>query len=526
MNNVSTSQNLSPPTPLLNKVLEEYNNKNYKEAENLAISISNNFPKNQFIWKVLGLIYDQTNRASEAIIAHKKAVKINPEDAEALNNLGIALQNLGLYSEAKESYQKAIFLNNNFSLAYNNLALVLIKQGKLNDAKINCKKAIKLNPNLALAYNTFGNIMHEIGKLNEAKNYYNKAIELKSDYADAYHNIGTVYLKLNKEDEAEISFSKAITFNPRHISSIVSLSVILDYKNQLDETKFFLKKIIELDPDNFGLRAGVHLAILKFLDDDFSFSKSLLIKAQNIKEKSSNDKIYKNEKKYFDYLLKLLNWRNSKIIENNELINKKEIYVIGESHALVSHRINFTSVDGDFTCRSFLIQGCKQFHLGNNNINKFKTKFNNIFNSLPNSSDVLLCFGEIDCRLDSGIISHKNKYKHNDIQSLIKTTIKNFLNYIFKINMYSNHKIIIQGVPCPNIDIKEVSTDKIRELIDVISQFNIELKNESKNLNFGFLDVYKLTNRGDGLSNDIWHLDNHHLSPEGMQEAWKEYYFC
>ena len=92
--------------------------------------------------------------------------------------------------------------------------------------------------------------------------------------------------------------------------------------------------------------------------------------------------------------------------------------------------------------------------------------------------------------------------------------------------MYSNHKIIIQGVPCPNIDIKEVSTDKIRELIDVIRQFNIELKNKSKIMNFGFLDVYKLTNRGDGFSNDIWHLDNHHLSPEGMQEAWKEYFIC
>ena len=40
---------------------------------------------------------------------------------------------------------------------------------------------------------------------------------------------------------------------------------------------------------------------------------------------------------------------------------------------------------------------------------------------------------------------------------------------------------------------------------------------------FGFLDVHKLTNRGDGLSNRKWHIDGLHLSPDGMLEAWRQY---
>ena len=47
------------------------------------------------------------------------------------------------------------------------------------------------------------------------------------------------------------------------------------------------------------------------------------------------------------------------------------------------------------------------------------------------------------------------------------------------------------------------------------------LKNKSNNLGFGFLDLYKLTDRGDGFSNTIWHLDTNHLSPEAMYEAWR-----
>ena len=43
----------------------------------------------------------------------------------------------------------------------------------------------------------------------------------------------------------------------------------------------------------------------------------------------------------------------------------------------------------------------------------------------------------------------------------------------------------------------------------------------SKNKGFGFLDKYQLANKGDGMSNGSWHIDEHHLSPEGMQEAWR-----
>ena len=525
MRDVLLNNTLPPPTSLVNKLLKDFKNNNYEEAEKLAVSMSEEFPSHEFSWKVLGLLYNNTNRSSAAISAHKKAIKINPKDAETHNNLGITFLELDLFEEALASLQKAIFLDNKFTKAYNNLGQTFLKLGKVHEAEINCQKALTFEPNCEIAYNILGNIMQTIGKLDKAEEYYSKAIELKFDYPDAHYNFGNLYLRLNKLEEAEVCYSKAITFNPRFISAIVHLSIILDYKNHLNETKFFLEKTIELDPYNFGLKAGVNLAILKFLDSEFSISEKILIKSINILEKSSDDKDYNNEKKYFDFLLTLLNWHKQKPQQNNTLTSKKVMFVIGESHALVSHRIHIERINEDFECKSFLIQGCKQFHLGNSRINKYKTKFENIFKSLPKSSKVLLCFGEIDCRFDSGIISHRDKYKENNIQDLISTTIQNFLNYILKINSYLDHNIFIQGVPCPKIDIREFSTEKVIELTDVIKRFNIELKNTSKKMGFGYLDVYKLTNRGDGLSNDIWHLDNHHLSPEGMQKAWKEYAF-
>ena len=125
--------------------------------------------------------------------------------------------------------------------------------------------------------------------------------------------------------------------------------------------------------------------------------------------------------------------------------------------------------------------------------------------------------------MNSGIIKHKNKFPKKKIKKIIHNTIENYLNYVKINNSSCQHKIIIQGVPCPNIDIKNHAQVDIKQLVNVINIFNYELKIKSKDSGFDFLDVHQLTNKGDGLSNSFWHIDDYHISPEGMQEAWLRY---
>ena len=75
-----------------------------------------------------------------------------------------------------------------------------------------------------------------------------------------------------------------------------------------------------------------------------------------------------------------------------------------------------------------------------------------------------------------------------------------------------------------NINFNNYSQANVENLKYVIKTYNSELKRASKYNNFGYLDLYKLTNRGDGISNNHWHIDNFHLSPTAMLEAWKFYY--
>ena len=129
-------------------------------------------------------------------------------------------------------------------------------------------------------------------------------------------------------------------------------------------------------------------------------------------------------------------------------------------------------------------------------------------------------FGEIDCRLDNGIIPHRRRLFEKAINQIISKTVENYLSYVFEINSHLQHNIIIHGIPCPNIDTSNHTKKEIAELIEVIKIFNSELEDKTVTKGFDFLDVHKLTDRGDGFSNGSWHIDYHHLSPEGFLEAW------
>ena len=146
-----------------------------------------------------------------------------------------------------------------------------------------------------------------------------------------------------------------------------------------------------------------------------------------------------------------------------------------------------------------------------------------IFSALPKHSYVLLAIGEIDFRLETGIIAHKKEFPKKQFKEIILTAVENYFIYIVGYNSDCQHKVISQGVPYPNIDIEGRSQKDIKQLVEVIKIFNYKLKVRSKEKGFKFLDTYLLSTTGDGLSTGFWHIDDYHLSPEGMQEAWRRY---
>ena len=142
---------LEPSQQQLNSLLELYQTGRYVDAEKLSISITEEFPKHPFAWKVLGAILKQTNRISESLVASQKSVQLDPMDSEAHSNLGVILKKLGRLDEAETSYRQAIALKPDFAKAHSDLGDLLKKLGRLEEVEASYRKAIALKPDYAEA---------------------------------------------------------------------------------------------------------------------------------------------------------------------------------------------------------------------------------------------------------------------------------------------------------------------------------------------------------------------------------------
>jgi tetratricopeptide (TPR) repeat protein len=239
----------NPPQEQLSSLLECYQKGRFSDAENLAISITQEFPTNQFGWKVLGAVLKQTGRISASLVASQKSVQLVPQDAEAHYNLGNTLKELGRLDEAEACYTQAIALKPDYAEAHSNLGSTLQELGRLDDAKASLIQAIALKPDYAEVHNNLGITLQEQGRLDDAKASYAQAIALKPDYAEAHSNLGNTLHELGRLEEAEASYTQAIALKPDFAKAHYNLGVTLQELGRLDDAKASLIQAIALKPD-------------------------------------------------------------------------------------------------------------------------------------------------------------------------------------------------------------------------------------------------------------------------------------
>jgi len=239
----------SPPELQLNALLEHYQGGRFGDAEKLATSISQEFPQHQFAWKVLGAIFGQTGRNSEAAHANQIAVTLSPQDAAAQNNFGNTLKALGRLDEAEVSYTRAIVLKPDYAEAHSNLGITLQELGRLGEAEASYTQAIAIKPDFAEALCNLGATLQELARLEEAEASLRQALALNPDFAEAHYNLGKTLKKLGRVDEAEASYTQAITLKPNFAEAHNNLGNTLQELGRSDEAEVSWNQAISLKPD-------------------------------------------------------------------------------------------------------------------------------------------------------------------------------------------------------------------------------------------------------------------------------------
>src|SRR5215471_11482068 len=110
----------------------------------------------------------RAGRLLRAQAAYRQILTVDPAHADAHNNLGNTLRDLGRPAEAEASYREALRLRPNDPEAHNNLGNALRDLGRPAEAEVSYRKALRLRPNYPEVHNNLGAALCDLGRPAEA----------------------------------------------------------------------------------------------------------------------------------------------------------------------------------------------------------------------------------------------------------------------------------------------------------------------------------------------------------------------
>jgi len=166
----------------LKKAVDFFDKGKLSSAKEIALRIYNSKPDHFDNLRLLNFICFKEKNFSSALNFINKAIKINPNFAEAYNEQGNALNELKKFQLAIKSYEQAIKLNPKYADAYHNKGLVLYALNEIDLAIENYDQAIKINPNHIYSHNNKGYALQKLKKIDSSVECFNNAFKIDPNF--------------------------------------------------------------------------------------------------------------------------------------------------------------------------------------------------------------------------------------------------------------------------------------------------------------------------------------------------------
>jgi adenylate cyclase len=165
-----------------------------------TIALDDSYPG---AYQQLGWIFIMTRKHEKAIIECERAVALEPNSADSIVWMSLALRYAGKHQEAVGFAEQAIRLNPMpTGFYFRNLGITYMFTGRYEEAIANFKKAIKIAPNDRLTH----------------------------------INMAVAYIEAGMEDEARAAVAEVLRINPKY--SLTGVTKRLSYKDKADRDMF------------------------------------------------------------------------------------------------------------------------------------------------------------------------------------------------------------------------------------------------------------------------------------------------
>jgi tetratricopeptide (TPR) repeat protein len=177
----------------------------------------------------LGNAYTALERRPEALAAYAEAFRLSPElgGARVHANLGLALQREGQLARAISHLRRAVELEPEDAEHWQLLANAHADDEDYASAIPCCERIVALKPDHPQAHTDLGSAMLEEGRIAEAAACFRRALERQPDHVNALMKQGGLHEELGEMAEAEACYRLARDAEPEAPAPLACLATLL-----------------------------------------------------------------------------------------------------------------------------------------------------------------------------------------------------------------------------------------------------------------------------------------------------------
>jgi len=204
-------------------------------------------PDNTYALRRIAAIHEKRNNPEMASRAYRAMLHSNPEDAAALQALGLLYVRVGKQEEALPLLERAVAADSTLWRAHNGIGVIQDMRGNNSEAVAAFDAALEIKPDSASILNNRGYSHYLAGNYREAaidltaaagagseqawrnlglvlarQKQYAKAVQTITrvgDPAIAYNDVGYIAMRLGDHETAAVYFEEAIRLSPRYFDA-------------------------------------------------------------------------------------------------------------------------------------------------------------------------------------------------------------------------------------------------------------------------------------------------------------------
>jgi tetratricopeptide (TPR) repeat protein len=234
---------------LLDTAILSHEARDLDRAEGLYKDVLRAQPDHPEALNLLGLILQDRGKPEDSITLITRALEAEPDFPDAYANLARGLNYLGRSGRAADAARRAIELDPALGEGWLQLGRALLNLGQYQDALAALREALPHFRESTELHAGIGLAAQSLGDAATATEAWRKVLDLQPDRVEAMIGLGSAYCQTKRLDEAVALHRQAVAYAPDNTAALGALAWSLHQRYEPAELVEVCRALLALDPE-------------------------------------------------------------------------------------------------------------------------------------------------------------------------------------------------------------------------------------------------------------------------------------